>query len=343
MLALGTFLAITLLAAAPDSTSTSASARNAVEKSLPFIEKEGLRWKTERKCASCHHVPMMVWTLNEAKRGGFKINEQVAEENGRWLVSSPECRLILGAEHKNQYFDGLEPGPVFASLAMSSGANWNNDTKAAWNKIADYARSRQLADGSFKEGIGRPPIFDQPEVMTLYALLLWTSPRLDAKQQGEVAALREKSLQWLAKTPTDGRQRSLAMRLFVQSRVEAPMEERQKIAERLIALQRPDGSWRQIEKMEGDVFATGESLYALMVSGVQIPPQVISNAVEFLVKTQKADGSWGMKTRPVLAKPDDPLKEGTQMITYMGSAWGTLGLIRAASLPVSSNASQGQK
>jgi hypothetical protein len=34
--------------------------RELVQRSVPFLEKEGVAWMTERKCASCHQVPAML-------------------------------------------------------------------------------------------------------------------------------------------------------------------------------------------------------------------------------------------------------------------------------------------
>lgn len=55
-------------------------ARAAIERSLVFLEKEGLAWKNERKCVSCHHVPFMLWNLHEAKARGFAVNGKTIDE-----------------------------------------------------------------------------------------------------------------------------------------------------------------------------------------------------------------------------------------------------------------------
>src|SRR5262249_48891413 len=35
--------------------------REAIRTGLAYVEGKSLNWLRERKCASCHHVPMMVW------------------------------------------------------------------------------------------------------------------------------------------------------------------------------------------------------------------------------------------------------------------------------------------
>ena len=39
---------------------------------LRNLTSEGRAWIEDRKCASCHHVPMMVWALAEAQRAAKK-------------------------------------------------------------------------------------------------------------------------------------------------------------------------------------------------------------------------------------------------------------------------------
>src|SRR5712692_8208341 len=49
--------------------------RQAVEKSLSFLDKEGLAWET-KSCVSCHHGPWMMWSGYEAKKRGFTVNDK---------------------------------------------------------------------------------------------------------------------------------------------------------------------------------------------------------------------------------------------------------------------------
>src|SRR5690606_24654302 len=73
----------------------------------------------------------------------------------------------------------------------------------------------------------------------------------------------------------------------------------------VIALQRPDGGWAQTDQRDSDAYATGEALLALSSSGaVQATDSVYRRGVEYLLRTQQADGSWHVKTR---AYPFQPL------------------------------------
>jgi squalene cyclase len=101
----------------------------------------------------------------------------------------------------------------------------------------------------------------------------------------------------------------------------------------LLALQRADGGWRQtstVPEMASDAYATGQTLYALSLAGdsadaSEIKPSQIKRGIEFLVATQKADGSWPMVSR---AKSGGKAAKLLTPITCAATSWATLGLVR---------------
>ena len=50
--------------------------RDAVSRSLPFLEKEGVAWMKDRRCMSCHHVPFLLWSHRSAQAQGFSVDSQ---------------------------------------------------------------------------------------------------------------------------------------------------------------------------------------------------------------------------------------------------------------------------
>src|SRR5437016_4265127 len=63
----------------PLTSDSSIQVRDTIDKSLAFLEKEGLAWET-KNCVSCHHGPWMMWSGYEAKKRGFKVNEESLEK-----------------------------------------------------------------------------------------------------------------------------------------------------------------------------------------------------------------------------------------------------------------------
>src|SRR5262245_49434312 len=69
--------------------------KEAIRKGLAFVEEKSLAWLRERKCASCHHVPMMVWAQRDARRRGFKIDEQGLKEATDFMLATDNRANIV--------------------------------------------------------------------------------------------------------------------------------------------------------------------------------------------------------------------------------------------------------
>jgi hypothetical protein len=62
--------------------------KEAIRKGLSYVEQKSLSWLHERKCASCHHLPMMVWAQRDARLRGFTIDEKGLEEATEFLLAA---------------------------------------------------------------------------------------------------------------------------------------------------------------------------------------------------------------------------------------------------------------
>jgi Prenyltransferase and squalene oxidase repeat len=72
---------------AGEKTPSSEDVRKSIERSLPFIEKEGLAWIKKRDCMSCHVVSYMLWAHNEAFSRGIKVDQKKLDEWTEWSMS----------------------------------------------------------------------------------------------------------------------------------------------------------------------------------------------------------------------------------------------------------------
>jgi squalene-hopene/tetraprenyl-beta-curcumene cyclase len=86
---------------APANPVTPEQARKAIERSLPFVEKEGIAWMNGRGCVSCHQVSSMVWSMNEATRQGFTVDAKKLKQWNEWSLNS--------AFSGNMYYKVSEP------------------------------------------------------------------------------------------------------------------------------------------------------------------------------------------------------------------------------------------
>src|SRR6266576_1354515 len=59
--------------------------RDAVSRSLPFLEKEGVAWMKGHGCMSCHHVPFLLWSHRSAQAQGFTVDSQKLAKWDEWI------------------------------------------------------------------------------------------------------------------------------------------------------------------------------------------------------------------------------------------------------------------
>ena len=132
---------------------------------------------------------------------------------------------------------------------------------------------------------------------------------------------------WLAKTkPGDEHASRGAAACSATSGRASPRRNSSRGSTRLLGLQNEDGGWGQDKDLPSDAYATGQALYFLSLAGVARDRTEIQRAVTFLVANQKEDGSWPMTSR---AHPGAKPMTNPVPITYFGSAWATLGLMRS--------------
>jgi squalene-hopene/tetraprenyl-beta-curcumene cyclase len=108
--------------------------------------------------------------------------------------------------------------------------------------------------------------------------------------------------------------------------VAVPPEDVRAAVNGLNTLQNSDGGWSQLPDRPSDAYATGQVLYALHLAEVAPDAEPILKGVQFLIRTQRDDGSWPMTRR---TQTGETPSQNMIPITYFGSAWATLGLLRS--------------
>jgi squalene-hopene/tetraprenyl-beta-curcumene cyclase len=72
-----------------------AAVRDAVSRSLPFLEKEGVAWMKDHRCMSCHHVPFLLWSHRSAQAHGFKVDSQKLAGWDEWIRKDSLANRVL--------------------------------------------------------------------------------------------------------------------------------------------------------------------------------------------------------------------------------------------------------
>jgi hypothetical protein len=305
-------------------------AQKAILRGLAFLQADVAKWRKERTCATCHHGTMTVWALTEAKSQGFPVDPETLSDVTLWTKQRLES--IDQPRDTRPGWSMVSTPAVFLALMSLAVPTQDAISRAELGRIAGHLLRHQEADGSWAWSSAPPknrppPVFESDEVVTLMAFLA-LGPHVPA-DTGEPAPARAASAHaavWLEQHKPGESTQARALQLFRDIRAGKPARELERAIARVLVMQHGDSGWGQERDLPSDAFATGQALYFLSLAGVSSDRAEIQRAVTLLTSSQKPDGSWPMTSR---AHPGATPMTNPVPITYFGSAWATLGLLRS--------------
>lgn len=302
------------------------SVRLALERSLPLLQRADASFMKKSGCVSCHNNSLTEITmgLSLAKRD-LPVDAAVATDEvhavAEYLDRNRE-RAIEGS--------GLPGGidTVSYTLLGIAGGGYRADTITdVW---ARYVRNVQMADGHWAVQAHRPPIESsdiQTTAVAMRSLQIYGGPRHD----GDHDAVR-RAAQWLLTAhPISTEDR--VFQLLGLHWTDAPPTRIRIAGRALLAAQRSDGGWGQLSSLSSDAYATGQALFALKEARVvKVTDPTYERAIQFLLRSQFADGSWHVKSRATAIQPyfDSDFPHGRdQFISAAATNWATMALAAA--------------
>lgn len=296
-----------------------------IDRGLKFLARDAMAWKEEHNCVSCHHAGLVIWSMREAKLRGYAVDEAVLADMTQWVAESGDGKT--GVARPPGRPKALNTKAVVFALGLGAEPKPDTATAQGLKKLLKTVEADQTADGSWSSWPEtRPPIFgNSDDSMTALAALALVPTA--AAGDASAKAARDKAIDWLKSTKSDDDPQSLAMRLVLWTRLGRSDSEWRPMVERIKGRQNTDGGWSQATGMASDAWATGQALYALANAGLKPNDPVMTRGQGFLIKTQRNDGSWPMKSRPT--KPGETGSKSLVPITGAGAAWGVLGLVRS--------------
>jgi hypothetical protein len=335
---LGVGLSWPALAGEPTSIprATTPQVQQTVDRSIKYLRSECADWLTTRKCAACHHVPMPIWALGEADRQGYAIDrkfvadttESLLGDKGKLMASRifPDPAAPPDPRPQGR---GLNMGLPFLAVAAQSLPALTEGQKQSLSLIAEEIVKKQQPDGSweFFVTLRRPPINESQTTDAAWIIMALEGQSGPDAPQAQREALA-KAIAWLDAAKRSDLHQDKALKVLMGVRSGKPRKVLQPTIDELLALQRADGGWSQtVPELKSDAFATGQTLYVLALAGFSAERPEIKRGIDFLVATQKPDGSWPMISR---STPDGSPGSAKLLtpISCAASSWATLGLAR---------------
>jgi hypothetical protein len=324
------------VSASPEAPVGAPQVRQTVEKSLAFLDKEGLDWETKR-CVSCHHGPWMMWSGYEAKKRGFTVNEKSLEQVRTTSLKAYSKHPTLRPTSRDVLND-LSINVIYLTFGMGAAGEPDAETAKFFDKAAAHLIEQQKENGSWKVFIKKTtpqglsttfrmaPLIDCDDVTTMWALLALNYREPAGVSKEALDKCKEKGLKFLSDNPPSDTLQSLVLRIMLNNRL-GKADDVQALVKQLLTLQKDDGGWSQAKKLPTDALGTGQALVALTTAGVTAKDPAVAKAWGYLIKNQKPDGSWHVNSRAY---------EPPAFSSYMGTAWATLGLVQM--LPESKDA-----
>ena len=297
---------------------------DAVEKSMVLLEKQSFNFIRTSGCNSCHSQDLVSAAAAFARSRGLKAPREIAQLPE--TMTQPAERVM---DFNVISVTGLS-WELFDSALNGVPANAFTDA------VVRVIKASQTTEGYWSTNESRRPPMNtgdfQATALALHALNRYT-PVLERGSSADAIA---NAVRWL-ETEQPQMTQDRAFHALALAWGNAP-DAAAKSARALTTLQRADGGWSQLPLVESDAYATGQALYALRVAGkMAVNDPVYRKGIEYLLRTQAADGTWHVKSRAIWLQPyfESGFPYGQdQFISAAGTAWAALALT-AAIEPVS--------
>jgi len=311
----------------------SAEIKTAVGKSLSLLQSSSHAFLKNvtvlTNCHSCHNQGLGVVTFALAKENGFAIADTIVSE-----AIDSTCSYWKTTASRQTFAENDDP----VAIVMTGNYDlWGlSAIQYKSNKVIELlARNimrKQSYNGSWVSPGQRPPL----EYYSFSATALAVKniqAYMPAILHDEVEKRIEKARAWLIHNePVANEEKVFQLLGLIWSHADKKIIVEQ--AKKLLSAQREDGGWSQLDSLKTDAYATGQSLYSLYESGqLAVDAPAYHKGIDFLLRTQFADGSWRVKTR---SYPFVPFvnsgfpHDKDQFISAAGSNWATIALILAA-------------
>ena len=305
-----------------------ASARDAIALSMPLIQHADVTFLRKAGCVSCHNNSAAAMTTALARRKLVSFDDAIVRSQREKVATYVDDWRERALQGHGIPGEADTVGYILMGLAAERPA-----PDAGTDAMVRYLLLQQEPSGAWQLFAHRPPIESSDIQVTVAAL---RSVQVFARGADSAAASEamRRGAAWVRRArPVTTEERAFQLMGFAWMGTGdvaiAPA------AAALLAQQRPDGGWAPLPTMESDGYATGQALVALAESRANrstAAAAAYARGVQFLLKTQRADGSWHVASRALPIQP--PLDAGfphgkDQFISAAATNWATQALLHS--------------
>lgn len=302
------------------------SARTAIERSLPLLQRADVTFLKKSGCVSCHNNSLTALTVSAARKASVPVDERAARNQRKDIGAYLEVWRERALQGMGIPGDSNTVNYLLAGLAAEE-----YPPDLATDAMARYLKNDQLPDGRWRLIGNRPPLESSEIEITAVAMRALQTYAPKARR-GEYEKAVWRAADWLRtarpKTTADRAFQLIGLRWAGDNKVTL-----QKAARELLAEQRADGGWGQLSSLASDAYATGQALVALLESGaLAVTDPAYKRGGEYLLSTQLEDGSWYVRSRAIAFQPyfESGFPHGhDQWISAAATNWATMALIPA--------------
>jgi len=305
-----------------------ARVRDAAARNLALFQQSQKHWFEVQRCDSCHHQYQPALAYRAAREHAIPFDESIARADAAKAFTYADLDKAV------QYSWIIEPAVDDAYRLIAAEAAGVRPSLST-SVMARLLMARQNRAGDWPSHRQRPPSSYSNVTFTalgVRAIQLYAHPSQKAELAKHVALAR----QWLlSHRPVDTEERTyklLGLKWSGGDRASI-----QAAAKDLFSTQEADGGWASLDGRPSDAYSTGQALVALHDSGeVPIADSHWQRGIDWLLKTQAADGSWHTRTRLYPPAPLSPpyyesgLPYGhDQFLSAQGGTWAVMALAYA--------------
>jgi ankyrin repeat protein len=273
------------------------SPRAAVTRSLPLLQRTDEAFLRKSGCVSCHNNSLTALTVATARQRGLAVDAPMAKQSVARIATFIESWRDRALQNIGIPGDADTVSYILLGLAAE-----HHPPDTATDALAHFLKVKQLPDGHWAILAHRPPIESSDIEVTAASMraLQTYAPRTQRAAYDDAI---ERAATWLKSAkPQSAEDRAFHLLGLHWARADRRLV--QAAARAIVTDQRPDGGWAQIPTLDSDAYATGQALAALAETGaVRLGDRAFQRGVQFLLRTQLADGSWFVRTRAIPIQP----------------------------------------